>query len=120
MIEFALVEELKAIAGDENVLTSPEELLCYSYDGTVLQHLPEIVVLPRTTEEVAATVRLAHRERIPIVPRGAGTNLAGGTIPSRGGIVISLTRMTDILEIDTVNMAAGGQPGGVTGKLQEE
>ncbi|MDH4209758.1 MAG: FAD-binding protein [Anaerolineae bacterium] len=120
MIEAALVDELKGIAGEENVLISPEELLCYSYDGTVLQHLPEIVVLPRTTEEVAATVGLANRERIAIVPRGAGTNLAGGTIPIKGGIVISLTRMTDILEIDTVNMVAVVQPGVVTARLQAE
>jgi glycolate oxidase len=118
MIEATLVEELKGIAGDENVLTSPEELLCYSYDSTVLQHLPEVVVLPRTTEEVAATVALASRERMPILPRGAGTNLAGGTIPIKGGIVLSLTRMIDILEIDDVNMVAIVQPGVVTGKLQ--
>lgn len=118
MIEARLVEELQGIAGEENVLTSPEELLCYSYDSTVLQHLPEVVVLPRTTEEVAATVALASRERIPIVPRGAGTNLAGGTIPIKGGIVLCLTRMIDILEIDTVNMVAVVQPGVVTGKLQ--
>ncbi len=118
MIEATLVEELKGIAGDENVLTSPEELLCYSYDSTVLQHLPEVVVLPRTTEEVAATVALANRERMPILPRGAGTNLAGGTIPIKGGIVLSLTRMIDILEIDDVNMVAVVQPGVVTGKLQ--
>jgi glycolate oxidase len=118
MVEAKLVEELKGIVGEENVLTSPEELLCYSYDSTVLQHLPEVVVLPRTTQEVAATVALASRERIPLVPRGAGTNLAGGTIPIKGGIVLSLTRMIDILEIDTVNMVAVVQPGVVTGKLQ--
>jgi glycolate oxidase len=120
MIEAKLIDELKDIVGEENVLTTPEELLCYSYDSTVLQHLPEIVVLPRTTSEVAATVKLAHREKMPLVPRGAGTNLAGGTIPIRGGIVLSLTRMTDILEIDTVNMVAVVQPGVVTGKLQTQ
>ncbi|TKJ30660.1 MAG: glycolate oxidase subunit GlcD [Chloroflexi bacterium B3_Chlor] len=120
MVKPESVEELKALVGEENVLTSPEELLCYSYDSTVLQHLPEIVVLPYTTQEVAATVKLADREKIPIVPRGAGTNLAGGTIPIQGGIVLSLTRMTQILEIDTINMVAVVQPGVVTGKLQAE
>jgi glycolate oxidase len=120
MKEAGLVEQLKGIVGEENVLTSPEELLCYSYDGTVLQHLPEVVVLPRTTAEVASTVKLAAREKIPVVPRGAGTNLAGGTIPIRGGIVICVTRMTDILEIDTVNMVAVVQPGVVTARLQAE
>jgi glycolate oxidase len=120
MVEPRLIEELKGIAGEENVLTSPEELLCYSYDSTVLQHLPEVVVLPKTTDEVAASVELANREKIPIVPRGAGTNLAGGTIPIQGGIVLCLTRMTQILEIDTVNMVAVVQPGVVTGRLQAE
>jgi glycolate oxidase len=120
MIRPDLVEELKGFAGEENVLTSPEELLCYSYDSTVLQHSPEIVVLPRTSGEVASTVSLANRERIPVLPRGAGTNLAGGTIPIHGGIVLSLTRMTDILEIDPVNMVAVVQPGVVTGELQAE
>ncbi len=120
MIEPRLIDELKEIVGEQNVLTSPEELLCYSYDSTVLQHLPEIVVLPRTAAEVAAVVKLASRDKLPIVPRGAGTNLAGGTIPIQGGIVISVTRMTDILEIDTVNMVAVVQPGVVTGKLQAE
>ena len=120
MIEPRMIDELKEIVGEENVFTSPEELLCYSYDSTVLQHLPEIVVLPRTAAEVAAVVKLASRDKLPIVPRGAGTNLAGGTIPIQGGIVISVTRMTDILEIDTVNMVAVVQPGVVTGKLQAE
>lgn len=120
MVEPRLIGELKGIVGERNVLTSPEELLCYSYDSTVLQHLPEVVALPKTTDEVAASVELANRERIPIVPRGAGTNLAGGTIPIQGGIVLSLTRMTQILEIDTVNVVAVVQPGVVTGRLQAE
>jgi glycolate oxidase len=115
-----LVKELKGIVGEENVLTSPEELLCYSYDSTVLEHLPEIVLLPKTTAEVAAMVKLASREKMPVVPRGAGTNLAGGTIPIEGGIVLSLTRMIEILEIDAINMVAVVQPGVVTGKLQAE
>jgi glycolate oxidase len=120
MVDERIVEELKALVGEENALTSPEELLCYSYDSTVLQQLPEAVTLPQSTEEVVDIVRLANREKIPIVPRGAGTNLAGGTIPIQGGIVLSLTRMTEILEIDPVNMVAVVQPGVVTGQLQAE
>ncbi len=119
-METKLVKELEDIVGEENVLTTPEDLLCYSYDSTVLEHLPEVVVLPEATDEVAATVKLANREKIPIVPRGAGTNLAGGTIPIEGGIVLTLTRMRQILEIDAVNMVALVQPGVVTGRLQAE
>ena len=120
MVDKRIVEELKALVGEENALTSPEELLCYSYDSTVLQQLPEVVTLPQSTEEVADIVRLADREKTAIVPRGAGTNLAGGTIPIQGGIVLSLTRMTEILEIEPVNMVAVVQPGVVTGRLQAE
>jgi len=119
-MEARLVKELEDIVGEENVLTSPEDLLCYSYDSTVLEHLPDIVVLPNSSDEVAATVELANREKIPLVPRGAGTNLAGGTIPIEGGIVLTLTRMTRILEIDAINMVAVAQPGVVTGRLQTE
>ncbi len=119
-MEARLVKELEDIVGEENVLTSPEDLLCYSYDSTVLEHLPDVVVLPNSSDEVAATVELANREKIPLVPRGAGTNLAGGTIPIEGGIVLTLTRMTRILEIDAINMVAVAQPGVVTGRLQTE
>jgi glycolate oxidase len=119
-MEARLVKELEDIVGEENVLTSPEDLLCYSYDSTVLEHLPDVVVLPNSSDEVAATVKLANREKIPLVPRGAGTNLAGGTIPIEGGIVLTLTRMTRILEIDAINMVAVAQPGVVTGRLQTE
>jgi glycolate oxidase len=120
MVNEELIEELRDIVGEDNVLTSPEDLLCYAYDATVLEELPDLVVLPAARDEVAAVVRLASRYRVAIVPRGAGTNLAGGTIPSQGGIVLSMTRMTRILEIDTINMVAVVEPGVVTGRLQSE
>jgi len=81
--------------------------------------IPEIVVLPTSTEQVASAVRLANKYRIPVTPRGAGTNLSGGTVTPEGGLVISLTRMDRILEIDTANERVVVEPGVVNLELQE-
>ena len=89
--------QLKKIIGREGVLTTPEDLAVYSYDGTFEQGCPEVVVLPRTTDQVSQVVRLAAQAHIPVVSRGMGSGLAGGSVPSLGGIVLALTRMNRIL-----------------------
>ncbi len=90
----------------------PDELIVYECDGYTLQKaVPEVVVLPRTTEEVAKLVKLFSVEEIPFVPRGAGTSLSGGTLQDNGGVTIALTRMNRILEIDLVNRRAVVEPG---------
>jgi len=114
-----VLEELGAAAGAENVLSEPADLATYAYDGTFLETPPDCVILPRDTEAVAATLRVAARHRVPIVSRGAGSGLAGGTIPLVGGIVLSMVRMNRIVELDTVNMCARVQPGLITGELQK-
>jgi len=114
----ALVERLRQLVPPDALLTSPEDLACYAYDGTWYEYLPDVVVTPNTTEQVAAILKLANAERIPVVPRGAGSGLAGGSIPIEGGIVLSLARMNRILEIDTVNTVAVVQPGVLTAELQ--
>ncbi|MBI4496536.1 MAG: FAD-binding oxidoreductase, partial [Chloroflexi bacterium] len=119
MLSDALLRELQAIVGPEHVHAGPAQLITYSYDGTFQQHLPDVAVTPRTTEEVAAIVALAQREGIPVIPRGAGTGLAGGTIPLTGGIVLSLSRMTSIKEIDPANTCAIVEAGVVTADLQK-
>ncbi len=114
-----VLEELRAAAGAENVLSEPADLATYAYDGTFLETPPDCVILPRDTEAVAAVLRVAARHRVPIVSRGAGSGLAGGTIPLAGGIVLSMVRMNRVVEIDTVNMCARVQPGLITGELQK-
>jgi glycolate oxidase len=112
-----IIEELRRIAGSGNVITSEEKLEAYSHDETdagEYGHLPEVAVLPLNTEQTAAVVRLANRERIPVTPRGAGSGLSGGAIPEYGGIVISLERMNRLIEIDRDNMAAVVEAGMVT------
>jgi glycolate dehydrogenase FAD-linked subunit len=103
---------LEAIVGPGGVLTEPDELLVYESDGlTIFRATADAVVFPRSTEEVAACVRLANAEGLPFVARGAGTGLAGGCLPAEGGLVIALTRMTRILEVDYDNQLAVVEPG---------
>jgi glycolate oxidase len=119
MLHQVIIEQLETI-GTDRVLSSPIDLIAYSFDGTFEQHLPDVVVLPETNEEVSAVVRIASQYDVPVVPRGMSSGLAGGSIPVRGGIVLSLTRMNRILEIDKENMTATVQAGVVTADLQAE
>jgi len=120
MLKPSVLRELKSIVGPANCLASPEELLVYSYDATRQESLPGAVARPRTAREISEILRLANRERLPIVPRGAGTGMSGGSIPARDGIVLSLERMNDILEVDDENFIAVVEPGVITGDLQRE
>lgn len=115
-----LIAELKSIVGANNLNASPEDVICYSYDGTPTEWRPGAVVTPTTTRMVANVVKLANRERIPIVPRGAGTGLSGGSVPSSDSLVVALTKMNRILEIDVENLVGVVQPGVVTATFQTE
>lgn len=109
---------LEQITGRDGVLHTPEDLAVYSYDGTFEEHRPDVVVLPRTTEQVSQIVKLAARERIPVVTRGMGSGLTAASVPFRGGITLSMTRMNRILEIDEVNATVHAEAGIVTADLQ--
>jgi glycolate oxidase len=115
-----IVAELRKAIGAEKVLASPVDLIAYSFDGTFEQHMPDVVVLPETTKDVVAVIKVAARHEVPIVPRGMSSGLAGGSIPFSGGIVVSLTRMKRILEIDEENMTISVEAGVVTSDLQAE
>jgi glycolate oxidase len=109
---------LEQITGRDGVLHTPEDLAVYSYDGTFEEHRPDVVVLPRSTEQVSQIVKLAARERIPVVTRGMGSGLTAASVPFRGGITLSMTRMNRILEIDEVNATVHAEAGIVTADLQ--
>ncbi len=101
------IRELCSVVGEQNVLWHPSDLMVYECDGyTIAKHRPDAVVFPSDTQQVAAVARICHRHKIPMLPRGAGTSLAGGCVPLGGGLVIMLTRMTRILEIDLRNRFA--------------
>src|SRR5260370_2359709 len=106
-----VVRELSALLGARYVLHTPYDLMLYEYDASIDRSTPDIVVLPATTEDVAAIVKIAAHHNVPVVPRGAGTGLSGGAIPIYGGIVIAVARMNRILEVDYDNLRAVVQPG---------
>jgi len=115
-----LIEALGRIVGEEGVFNSETDLAVYGYDASLFSARPEAVVLPRSTEEVSAVLRLAHQEKIPVVARGSGTNLSGGSIPARGGIVLHFSKMNRILEVDLENQRVVVEPGLFNLDLQNE
>ena len=114
-----IVKELKKTLGQERVLDSDVDRVAYSYDATWGEALPDVVVAPLTIAEVAATLRIANRERIPVVPRGAASGLSGGAVPLEGGICLCLARMNKIVEISPDELVAVVQPGVINMDLQD-
>ena len=116
-----IVVELRDIVGERHVIyDDPEKMEAYAHDEVAderFAHTPDVVVKPIDAEEIAAIMRLANRERIPVTPRGAGSGLSGGAVPAHGGIVLSVERMNRILEIDRENLVVVVEPGVVTNEI---
>jgi glycolate oxidase len=107
-----LIDHLRAIVGREGILTAPSDLVVYECDGyTIEKNRPDVVVFPTTTEQVVQIVHACNERGVPFLPRGAGTSLAGGCLPVGGGVVIALTRMKRILEVNTRDRYAVVEPG---------
>src|SRR6266581_221523 len=124
-MEARILAELRSIVGERGLISSPEGLHTYECDGlTNFRVMPRAVLLPTSTEQVQAIVRLCHREKIPFVARGSGTGLSGGALPVENGLVISLARMNHILEVDFLNARVIVEPGvinlDVTGRVQPQ
>ena len=112
MLEPDIMAQLRKIMGKDAVLTSKEDLTTYSYDGTATwAHMPDVVVLPTTAEQVSQVLKLANENKVPVTPRGAGTNVSGGSIPIKGGIVLCTVKMNKILDINKTNFTATVEPG---------
>ena len=118
MLEPRIIAQLQTIVGPENVATDRQDLICYGYDATQMEFLPDAVVHPANAEEVSQILKLANAERFPVFPRGAGSGFTGGALPQGGGIVLVTTRMNRILRIDTENLIAEVEPGVVTEQFQ--
>jgi glycolate oxidase len=111
-VDSRIFQELRAIVGSSGLITSSEELRTYESDAlTNFRVVPFAVLLPQTTAEVQAIIRVCHREKMPFVARGSGTGLSGGALPVENGVVISLTRMNKILEVDFANARVVVEPG---------
>ncbi len=111
MLPAGCKERIAAVVGSRGYLDRPEDLAIYEYDGSIDKHRPDLVVFPRTTQDVSAIVKIAREFQVPLVGRGSGTGLSGGAIPREGGITVAFARMNRILEIDLENERAVVQPG---------
>ena len=114
------MNELIKLLGADQVLTEPEDLIPYSFDGTAaLRQRPRCVVFPKTTDEVAAVLRVATAQRVPVVTRGSGTGLSGGSLPVADCIVLCLVKMDRVLELDEKNLTVLVETGVITQKIAE-
>jgi glycolate oxidase len=115
-----IVERLRSIAGQKNVLTEQEDLIPYSFDGTAaLRQMPGCVVFPGNTGEVSAILKLANETQTAVVTRGSGTGLSGGSLPSADCIVLCLVKMDKIIEVDRANLTILVEAGAVTSQISE-
>ena len=113
------IKAFKKIAGEQFVLVDEESLQHYSHDETEdLHYLPDVVIKPKTAEEISAILKICNKEKIPVTPRGAGTGLSGGALPHLGGVLLSTERMNSILKIDERNLQVITEPGVITEVLQ--
>ncbi|MBN60154.1 MAG: glycolate oxidase subunit GlcD [Gemmatimonadetes bacterium] len=117
----ALTRELGGLLREDQILTSPEDLSVYAFDGTAMLHQrPACVALPESRDEVARILTLCNEREVPVVTRGSGTGLAGGAVPSQGGVVLCLVRLNRILELDAANLVLVAEPGVLTQKVADE
>ncbi len=114
-----LMDKIKEIVGKGNVFNDRVECLCYSRDMSVHQGIPDAVIFPRTTEQVSAIMKLAHREKIPVTARGTGTSVTGAVLPVRGGLLLDLHLMDRILEINKKDFYARLEPGVICTRLNQ-
>jgi glycolate oxidase len=115
----SLAADLRRVLSTSQVLDSPQDRTLYAYDGTSTKALPDAIVLARTAAEASAVLRVASQLQVPVVPRGAGTGLSGGSVPAEGGIALVLAGMRAVRELDAGSMMAVVEPGTITGQFQK-
>ncbi len=114
------LDEVKGFLGENQVVLDREHLSHFSYDATERQYMPQVALLPQSTEDVSRIMKCAFLHGIPVTPQGGRTGLSGGALPVRGGVVLSFTRLNRIVEIDEANMFAVVEPGVISNDLQIE
>jgi len=113
-----VLKKLEAIVGEKYLTTGKEDLLCYSYDGTGMEYMPSAVAFPGSAEDVCGIMQLANGTPFPVIPRGAGTGMTGGALPVEGGLILAMSRLNKVIEIDKENQVAVVEPGVITGQFQ--
>ncbi|MBC8442532.1 MAG: FAD-binding protein [Deltaproteobacteria bacterium] len=115
----SLYRHLQKISGKLYVTREKEELLCYSYDATGASFLPDAIIFPGSENEVARILRLASKEKLIVVPRGAGSGMTGGSVPVKGGLVMVTSRMNKIFDVDENNFLVRVQPGVIVSDIHK-
>jgi glycolate oxidase len=113
-----VIQKIQKIVGKDHMSLAREDLLCYAYDATGNERLPDVVVFPTNPQEISDILKLANEHQFVVTPRGAGSGMSGGSVPVSGGVVLVMTRLNKILKIDRDNLIAFVQPGVVTGVFQ--
>lgn len=113
----SVLAKLSSIVGREYVLASQEDRICYAYDGQRVEYVPDAILRPADAAQISEVLALANEERFPVVPRGAGTGLSGGSVASSGGVVLDLTRMDRVIEVDAGNQHMVVEPGVITAAI---
>lgn len=119
-MDAAIVKEMEQFIPSDRILTDLADLYSYSYDASFGEYLPQLVIQPKTADEISKIMKLANKHRIPIYPRGSATSLSGGPLPVEGGIVLDMTRMNKKLIIDRENLLAIVSPGVTTGEIHQK
>ncbi|KPJ67032.1 MAG: glycolate oxidase subunit GlcD, partial [Syntrophobacter sp. DG_60] len=119
MLPKKVIKSLQKIVGKDYISLKKEDLLCYAYDATQITSLPDAVVFPHSSEEISKVMQLANEYLFPVVPRGAGSGMSGGAVPIRGGIVLAMSHLNRILEINENDMWVWVEPGVVTEDLKK-
>ena len=120
MISQVAKDALRTVLGNDWYLDQPEDIATYSYDGFLPEFAPDAILVPETAEQIAQIMKIANKDNINIIPRGAGTNICGSSVAREGGVIMAFHRMSKILEIDKESMCAVVQPGVINGDLQKE
>jgi len=120
MLKKSILKRLKRILGTNNLLTDEADLLCYSYDASNIRVIPEAIAFPQDKQQISDILELAQNEKIPVVPRGAGTATTGSAVPVKEGIVLCLTKMNQIRRISPTDLLAEVEPGAITKDIQDE
>lgn len=120
MIPSKTLKELSDILGEKHFITREEELAQFATDGTKLEFMPDAVAFPGNSKDVSQIFKVANRDKFPVIPRGGGSGMSGGSLPVEGGLILAMDRLNRILLIDSDNLIAKVEPGVITAHLQEE